>query len=203
MGIQTFFAPWTPRARPLREKEVFHDLRCSRHADRYASVHPLFCRVLSFLKHADLAALPVGRQPLGSTGCTVIVGEGRTEDKGKASVWKATAPSSTFSTCAGEELIGYCHASTARRSPTTWPRFPELQADRRVSDPAPRLALPSLLPEDGPSPRDRHRRAPQDLSARFVIKVPVLCGNPSRGSLRPLAPPWRGSDPQRRQVLVA
>ena len=42
-------------------------------ADRYASVHPLFAECFAFLKDADLAALPVGRQPLGSSGCTVIV----------------------------------------------------------------------------------------------------------------------------------
>jgi YhcH/YjgK/YiaL family protein len=76
-------------------------------ADRYASVHPLFAECFAFLRHTDLAALPVGRQPLGSSGCTVIVGEAAPKSKESASLEGHRAFIDIQYMVAGEELIGY------------------------------------------------------------------------------------------------
>ena len=141
-------------------------------ADRYASVHPLFAECFAFLKPADLAALPVGRQPLGSTGCTVIVGEAAPKTKESVRLEGHRAFIDVQYMVAGEELIGYVpRVHCTEKSNDMANDFQELQvtAENLTLRPG---CFAVYFPEDGHRP-GIGTGAHTGPIRKIVIKVPV------------------------------
>jgi len=134
-------------------------------ADRYAAVHPLFAECFAYLKNTDLAALPVGRQPLGASGCTVIVAESAPKTKQNSLLEGHRVFIDIQVVLAVKNSLVLCRAAAAPRSPTTWPTISRNCRIRRVSDPASRL-FRDLLSRGRPPAGHWHRRAqrahPQD-----------------------------------------
>jgi YhcH/YjgK/YiaL family protein len=141
-------------------------------ADRYASVHPLFAECFAFLRHTDLVALPVGRQSLGSSGCTVIVGEAPPKSKESASLEGHRVFIDIQYMVAGEELIGYVpRARCTEKSNDVANDFQILQGIAEYLTLRPGC-FAVYFPEDGHHP-GIGTGAHNDLIRKIVIKVPV------------------------------
>jgi YhcH/YjgK/YiaL family protein len=141
-------------------------------ADRYASVHPLFAECFAFLKNTDLTALPVGRQPLGSGGCTVIVSEAAPKTKQIACLEGHRVFIDIQYMVAGEEFIGYVpRAHCTERSDDAANDFQELQGSAEYLTLRPGC-FAVYFPEDGHQP-GIGTGAHTGLIRKIVIKVPV------------------------------
>jgi YhcH/YjgK/YiaL family protein len=141
-------------------------------ADRYASVHPLFAECFAFLRKTDLAALPVGRQPLGSSGCTVIVGEAAPKTKESSRLEGHRAFIDIQVMVAGEELIGYVpRVRCAEKSNDVANDFQELQGTAEYLTLRPGC-FAIYFPEDGHQP-GIGTGAYTGPIRKIVIKVPV------------------------------
>jgi len=143
-------------------------------ADRYAAVHPLFAECFAYLKNTDLAALPVGRQPLGASGCTVIVAESAPKTKQSSLLEGHRVFIDIQVVLAGEELIGFVPRSRCtEKSDDVANDFQELQGSAEYLTLRPAV---SRSASRGRSPAGHwHRRAqrahPQDRdqSARGAL----------------------------------
>jgi biofilm protein TabA len=141
-------------------------------ADRYASVHPLFAECFAFLKNTDLAGLPVGRQPLGSSGCAVIVGEAAPKTKQTSRLEGHRAFIDIQYMVAGEELIGYVpRVHCTEKSNDLANDFQELQGIPEYLTLRPGC-FAIYFPEDGHQP-GIGTGAHTGLIRKIVIKVPV------------------------------
>ncbi|MGA7741218.1 MAG: YhcH/YjgK/YiaL family protein [Polyangia bacterium] len=141
-------------------------------ADRYASVHPLFAECFAFLRNTDLAALPVGRQPLGSSGCTVIVGASAPKTKQSVRLEGHRAFIDIQVMVAGEELIGYVpRVLCTEKSNDLANDFQELQGTPEYLTLRPGC-FAIYFPEDGHHPGIA-TGAYTGLIRKIVIKVPV------------------------------
>ena len=141
-------------------------------ADRYASVHPLFAECFAFLRHTDLATLPVGRQPLGSSGCIVIVSEAAPKTKQGALLEGHRAFIDIQYMVTGEEIIGYVpRANCAEKSDDVPNDFQELQGIAEYLTLRPGC-FAIYFPEDGHHP-GIGTGAHTGIIRKIVIKVPV------------------------------
>jgi len=141
-------------------------------ADRYAAVHPLFAECFAFLKNTDLAALPVGRQPLGGSGCTVIVSEAALKTKEAARLEGHRVFIDIQYMVAGEELIGYVpRAHCAEISDDVANDFQELQGTAEFQTLRPGC-FAIYFPEDAHQP-SIGTGAHTGPVRKIVIKVPV------------------------------
>ena len=141
-------------------------------ADRYAPVHPLFAECFAFLRHTDLDALPVGRQPLGSRGCTVIVNVAKLKTKEVARLEGHRAFIDIQYMVAGEELIGYApRAHCAEISDDVANDFQELQGTAEFQTLRPGC-FAIYFPEDAHQP-SIGTGAHTGPVRKIVIKVPV------------------------------
>ncbi|HJX62952.1 MAG TPA: YhcH/YjgK/YiaL family protein [Polyangia bacterium] len=141
-------------------------------ADRYAAVHPLFAECFAFIKSTDLAALPVGRQPLGASGCTVIVAESAPKTKQVALLEGHRAFIDIQVMLAGEELIGYVpRVRCSEKSNDVANDFQELQGTAEYLTLRPGC-FAIYFPEDGHHPGIGTGANPGPIR-KIVIKVPV------------------------------
>jgi YhcH/YjgK/YiaL family protein len=141
-------------------------------ADRYAAVHPLFAECFAYLKNTDLAALPVGRQPLGASGCTVIVAESAPKTKQSSLLEGHRAFIDIQVVLAGEELIGFVPRSRCtEKSDDVANDFQELQGSAEYLTLRPGC-FAICFPEDGHQP-GIGTGAHSGLIRKIVIKVPV------------------------------
>jgi YhcH/YjgK/YiaL family protein len=141
-------------------------------ADRYASVHPLFAECFAFLRQTDLVALPVGRQPLGSSGCTVIVNVAKLKTKEVARLEGHRVFIDIQYMVAGEELIGYVpRAHCAEISDDVANDFQELQGTAEFQTLRPGC-FAIYFPEDAHQP-SIGTGAHTGPVRKIVIKVPV------------------------------
>lgn len=142
-------------------------------ADRYAAVHPLFAECFSFLKNADLANLPVGRHPLGSSGCTAIVAESAPKTKQTALLEGHRAFIDIQVMVAGEELLGYVpRIHCTEKSDDQANDFQELQGAPEYLTLRPGC-FAICFPEDGHQP-GIGTGAYNGTIRKIVIKVPVV-----------------------------
>ena len=141
-------------------------------ADRYASVHPLFAECFAYLKNTDLAALPVGRQPLGGSGCTVIVAEAAPKTKQTSLLEGHRDFIDIQVMVVGEEIIGYVpRVRCTEKSNDVANDFQELQGTAEYLTLRPGC-FAIYFPEDGHQPgigTGAHR----GTIRKIVIKVPV------------------------------
>jgi len=141
-------------------------------ADRYASVHPLFAECFAFFRNTDLAALPVGRQPLGSNGCTAIVAEAAPKTRESALLEGHRAFIDIQYILVGEESIGYVpRVRCTEKSNDAATDFQELQGAAEYLTLRPGC-FAIYFPEDAHQPgigTDAHT----GLIRKIVIKVPV------------------------------
>jgi YhcH/YjgK/YiaL family protein len=141
-------------------------------ADRYAAVHPLFAECFAFLKNTDLAALPVGRQLLGGSGCTVIVAEAAPKTKQSSLLEGHRAFIDIQVMLAGEERIGFVPRSRcAEKSNDVANDFQELKGTAEYLTLRPGC-FAIYFPEDGHQPgigTGTHT----GIIRKIVIKVPV------------------------------
>ena len=141
-------------------------------ADRYASVHPLFAECFAFLRRTDLAALPVGRQSLGSSGCSVIVNVAKLKTKEVALLEGHRVFIDIQYMVAGEELIGYVpRAHCAEISDDVANDFQELQGTAEFQTLRPGC-FAIYFPEDAHQP-SIGTGAYTGPVRKIVIKVPV------------------------------
>ena len=141
-------------------------------ADRYASVHPLFAECFAFLGNTDLAALPVGRRPLGSNGCTAIVAEAAPKTRESALLEGHRAFIDVQYMVAGEELIGYVpRVHCTEKSNDMANDFQELQGTAEYLTLRPGC-FAVYFPEDGHRP-GIGTGAHTGPIRKIVIKVPV------------------------------
>jgi biofilm protein TabA len=141
-------------------------------ADRYDPVHPLFAECFTFLKSTDLAVLPVGRQPLGSSGCTVIVSEAAPKTKENSRLEGHRAFIDIQYMVAGEEIIGYVPRSDCtEKSNDVANDFQELQGNAEYLTLRPGC-FAIYFPDDGHRP-GIGTGAHTGLIRKIVIKVPV------------------------------
>jgi YhcH/YjgK/YiaL family protein len=141
-------------------------------ADRYASVHPLFAECFAFLRNTDVAALPLGRQPLGATGCTVIVGEAAPKTKEAARLEGHRVFIDIQYMVTGEEFIGYLPRAHCRElSDDVTNDFQELQGSAEFQTLRPGC-FAIYFPEDAHQP-SIGTGAYTGLIRKIVIKVPV------------------------------
>ena len=141
-------------------------------ADRYASVHPLFAECFAFLKNIDLAALPVGRQPLGGSGCTVIISEAPPKTKETSRLEGHRAFIDVQYMVAGEELIGYVpRVRCTEKSNDVANDFQELEGSAEYLT-LRRGCFAIYFPDDGHQP-GIGTGAHTGLIHKIVIKVPV------------------------------
>ena len=141
-------------------------------ADRYAPVHPLFAECFAFLRHTDLAALPVGRQPLGSSGCTVIVSEAAPKTKESVRLEGHHAFIDIQYMVAGEEIIGYLPRVHCQEKSNDVPNdFQELQGIAEYLTLRPGC-FAVYFPEDAHQP-SIGTGAYTGPVRKIVIKVPV------------------------------
>jgi YhcH/YjgK/YiaL family protein len=141
-------------------------------ADRYAAVHPLFAECFAFLKSTDLAALPVGRQLLGASGCTVIVAEAAPKTKQSSLLEGHRAFIDIQVMLAGEERIGFVPRSRCtEKSNDVANDFQELQGAAEYLTLRPGC-FAIYFPEDGHQP-GIGTVAHSGTIRKIVIKVPV------------------------------
>ena len=141
-------------------------------ADRYAAVHPLFAECFACLRRTDLAALPVGRQSLGSSGCTVIVNVAKLKTKEVARLEGHRVFIDIQYMVAGEELIGYApRAHCAEISDDVANDFQELQGTAEFQTLRPGC-FAIYFPEDAHQP-NIGTGAYSGTIRKIVIKVPV------------------------------
>jgi YhcH/YjgK/YiaL family protein len=141
-------------------------------ANRYASVHPLFAECFAFLKNTDLAALPVGRQPLGSSGCTAMVSEAAPKTKESSRLEGHRAFIDIQYMVAGGEVIGYLpRADCTEKSNDAANDFQELQGAPEYLTLRPGC-FAIYFPDDGHQP-GIGTGAHTGPIRKIVIKVPV------------------------------
>jgi YhcH/YjgK/YiaL family protein len=141
-------------------------------ADRYAAVHPLFAECFAYLKNTDLAALPVGRQPLGASGCAVIVAESAPKTKQSSLLEGHRAFIDIQVVLAGEELIGFVPRSRCtEKSDDVANDFQELQGAAEYLTLRPGC-FAIYFPEDAHQP-NVGTGSYSGLIRKIVIKVPV------------------------------
>ena len=141
-------------------------------AGRYASVHPLFAQCFAVLRNTDLAALPAGRQPLGSSGCTAIVSEAAPKTKESSRLEGHRAFIDIQYMVAGGEVIGYVpRADCTEKSNDAANDFQELQGAAEYLTLRPGC-FAIYFPDDGHQP-GIGTGAHTGPIRKIVIKVPV------------------------------
>jgi YhcH/YjgK/YiaL family protein len=142
-------------------------------ADRYHSVHPYFAECFSFLRNTDLKTLPVGRQPLGTNGCNVIVNEAAPKTREVARLEGHEKYIDIQYMVSGEEFIGYvARARTTLKSNDEPKDFQELNGTAELLTLRPG-SFGIYFPEDAHQP-GIGTGAYTGLIRKIVIKVPVL-----------------------------
>lgn len=142
-------------------------------AHRYQMIHPYFEVCFSFLRNTDLMALEVGKTPLGTQGCNVIVNEALPKTRETARLEGHQKFIDIQYMVKGEEFIGYVsRAQTTLKSNDESKDFQELNGIAEFLTLRPG-SFGIYFPEDAHQP-GIGTGSYTGLIRKIVIKVPVL-----------------------------